>query len=354
MYLHGTENYTLNQGVIRKNSNLRRYSIKENAVIKMLRKLTLYNHFPGKIWENQANIHESVRYGPYEGAILQDFRTAFPQCGMLSWIETNKYFWIRRFFHVTRYGIKRTTHFIATPNAIHPKQVKTEKGFRRALRENTWFAWATCVDGEITKVEVEVEARRCGFGSSLMYFCFLNIEHVPNMNGYDFNSDPRFNIGNMPAITVGLIEGYCTRIIYVNYQYRQYTNGMPHDSDPHDIVGGAEGGNKAFIYAALAANYRRMITFNPDPCREDCCKLRNHRLPVPQGFVVDENINNQHGKAWWIPGMLTKFNKMVPNSVNSDGSFNNMDTLMHADDFAQHQGRHWYFCSEHPPSAFNA
>lgn len=334
---------------------------REHSVLALLNTLITNNSVPGRIWTNQRVVHEQARYGPFIGEAFANFVTAFPHCEMLDWLRTHHHFYIRRHLYTSTRTQKKTVQIIASGQE-QPRAIRGDSGLIRFLRERTWLARATCSEGEITQVEVnkwamgseieQVSAKQCGFGSMVLYLCFLNIEHTTHDSGYQIDDDPNIQVGNMPALRNGLMRDFCTRWIYVNYHLRRYTPDGA-GADVLDIGPDENKGNKAFIYAATASNYHRMFTFNPNPCREGCCQFRRQRLQQLHLGPDNPNLipsvtNNPHGKTFWVPDILTDFNKPYPHVVaskNPDGSQND-PPFQRTDDFARHHGQHWYFCVE--------
>ena len=371
------DNYFSAQEQVSRKIHLRRHTEKENAVIAHLHSLTATNQYPGRINPlviDHAQVrYVQIRYGPYNGYRMRGFRMAFPQCELMWWLSFHHYFYIKR--HYYNVGNQRTVHFIAS--AIQQTvNIISDAQFNQFLAQNSWFARATCVNGEITHVEVAnrletgvgCSAKRCGFGTSLLYLCFLNTEHLDDPQGYRINQNPMFLTGNMPQIK-RYMQNYCTRIIYVHYQRRVLTPFQPPSAaDPGDMVdagAGSDGGrcrdkpthwmpergmltekeNKAFIYAATAANYIYMITFNPTPCNQGCCAYRT-RSEIPDGehpLVTD----NPHWKVFALEDILSDFNKHDPRSLNIHPAQEhtvNEPNYWQTREFARHHGRDWFFC----------
>ena len=200
------------------------------------------------------------------------------------------------------------------------------------LRENNWFGWAACTNGEIMDVQVaraipfhgqQISAFECGFGSILAYLCFQNNEHHPpgreneHIRGYNIDADLRFQQGNMPEIRDGLMYQHCRRVIYLHY------NTPPMGKGYLDT----RRGNKAIIYAAHAAQYNYLIAHNPNPCTEQCC-------------------GGTEGKIFQMRNILNEFNRYQPQWFvsNSTHSQNQGADPTRTRLFAEHNGFHWYFC----------
>lgn len=351
-----------------RNVHLRRYTEKEDAVLAHLDSLTAYNMYPG-------GQNAQVRYGPYGGNRFRGFQIAFPQCDLLDRLRERHFFYIRRYYYLV--GNKRTVHFIATEHE-QVADITSDAQLLQFLQENTWFARATCVSGEIRHVQVAnrgqtgSSAKRCGFGASLLYLCFRNTEHFENNRGYRIDNHPIFMIGNMPQIKTGLIDNYCAKIIYVHYQRRVSTAGELVQWDPEDMENAGAGcdagrcrdkatfpvqgqgiltdkGNKAFMYAAIAAKYEMLITFHPDPCSQGCCAFRSRKnIPDGQHPLLTDNPN---GKVFPLDNILSAFNKHDPESFNEHGGNPltdehsiNEPNFWQTKEFARHHGRDWFFC----------
>ena len=321
-------------------------------------------------------VGDEIGYGPWIGPRLARYQYAFPQCELFSWLALWKYFYIRRYNHRHTSG-NRVVHYVASPNRQAPGfVVGTDASLNRWLRISPWFARATCRNGEITHVEtatrfqtgIDTSVKRCGFASILIYLCLVNNQHIaPGGVGYPGLHHPTFQQGNMPQIVGDLIEPHCRRIIYVHYQRRRSPSqflAFPQENE--DMTGVIDGGtrygphkgNKAFIYAAQAARYGFLITFNPNPCQEGCCRFRsnkNHALVNGQwvetgtGEVIPaETTDNPNAKVFRIRDILSDFNKHEPASINISPQLYSINPpmLWQTKSFVRHNGRHWFFCSE--------
>ena len=334
----------------------RRYTDKENAVLGYLQGLV--SDYPGRILGNAGDVNDDsiksqTKKGPYNGTAFEVFQQAFPDCKLSGWMFENQYH-LRRIFY--RQGRVKSVHFIASPDEHHTANINSHQAFTKYISKTTWFAHSTCRDGKIENVQTAgptrtgtgASAARCGFGSVVLFFCFLNKEHLPTNQGYPINSDRNFEVGNMPAIANGLIRDSCSQIIYVKYfEGLRLTSGL--EADPE------KRGSKAFIYAALAAGYDRMVTYNPDPCRTGCCSYRKKQLEgMGPNEHPDESLkatDNPHGKAFDLTKILTPFQKHGLQSLNPDATINE-PSFQETKEFSKHHGEHWYFCSEGPPSPF--
>ena len=327
-----------------------------------------------------------IRYGPYKGELFRFFESIFPKCELLWWINIDDNgFWIKRY----EYGPRRdrTIHFIATPNFL-TENFRSEREVDTYLRLNNWFGRSTCKGGEILHVEVASRsqtgvpgssAKLCGFGSLLLYLCFVSEGHDPPtkgyLKGYPLDTAPMnamWETGNMPEIRQGLLAKYCRRIIYVRYRERYLNPGFSHNLDPNDIkdvsmeVGEISPlstsretkGNKAFIYASLAANYKYMVTYKSNPCQTGCCKFKTGKPepnldaegnPIFKGGQPDAT-DNPNGKVFLLSDILSDFNKHDPRSLNvrpgTDHFTRNEPNFWQTKDFAEHHGHDWFFCSE--------
>ena len=354
----------------------RRFTPKEDAVLNVLEQMEI----PGRVHPNQANVQDSVRVGPFEGQRLATFQTAFPQCEMIPWLVIMKYFYIYRYHYVT--GPLRTVHFVASGRQLfEAHRIRNDQQLNLMLGVERWFGRATCRNGEITEVVTagrfqtgtESSAKQCGFASSLIYLCLSNVEHFNHFNGqyrrfvpqgYAVNQSPMFRPGNMPHILRGLIQPYCRRVIYVNYRVTFQPDSPLFPQENIDMTSYIHNGlpnvvhkgSKAFIYAAQAAGYDYMITFNLDPCQQGCCKFRvrkSHRPsgePIPFPNVGPEVTDNPHGKVYEIHRMLSSFNIFEPASVNIRPNYysENEPAMYQTRDFVNHNGRHWFFCIQNP------
>ena len=204
-------------------------------------------------------------------------------------------------------------------------------------QEHNYFGFARCVDGQISHLELATPARigiqgrsanRCGFGSYLAYLCFQNIEHYPpghrRFSGFDMERDVQ-NLGdNINEVMNGLVMQYCRRIIYVRY------SGV--GIQGVDIK--LRRGNKAFIYAAMAADFYYLIVYNDNPCQDQCCTWGN-----------TTGLYYPRTKIFYLPDMIGEFNLWQPPWLNPDASRNRpRENLDDPRDFAQHNGNRWYFC----------
>ena len=351
------------------------FSPKERDVIAYLKSLTWDGNFfnyPGRILGNEPIVNDEVIYGPWNGQRLADFHRAFPDCEMITWLAAGQHFYIKRYHYVNENV--RTVHFVASGQSqIVGYPINSDAKFKHWIDRERWFARATCRNGEISEVEtasrfrtgIASSVRRCGFASSLIYLCLLNVEHLPIPHqeynkGYPVHQNPMFQQGNMPQINQGLIQPYCRRVIYTNYRmiWNQGTNEIPEENEDMTsemAENQVHKSNKAFIYAAEAAHYHYLITFNPNPCQQGCCAFRNRKINEPHATDPGPSVtDNPNGKVFWIPDILSDFNKHEPASINVNPQFysKNEPMFWQTKDFVSHNGRHWFFCTDQEPSPF--
>ena len=311
-------------------------------VIALVKSIT-NGPFPGRISTTQANVLPDAEYD----LTTSDLAAAFPNCKMLGWLQSHT-FWIKR--HLYEVGNKRTVHFVVSP-ARQQRDFTQKNQFNTWLdRFGSWFAYATCINGQITYVKsasrvhtrIGYSAKRCGFGSYVAHLCFLNIEHhqfnptLFSPEGYNIDTDPRFSEGNMASIRFGLIDNYCSRITYVRFISKVDENDKEHGIDMRR-------GSKAFIYAAFAARYTHMITYIKNPCKSECCSDPNNpAMPDPA-----------MGKVFWLQGIISSFNVQQPihfyKPTNRPGTQNleyYEPKFLQTELFAQHNGRDWFFAGE--------
>ena len=327
---------------------LRSLTENENGILK-------FGEFPGRISRHQrlGQMRDEVRY-EWEQEALQKGVFTHPACELSFYLAGNPYYVKRYFYPIKGKLDRKVVHFIASATS-QAGEILSTRDFNAWKRENTWFGISTCIEGQITHLEAAdgrysgingQSARQCGFGSILAYLCFRNIEHMPFTDhtfqtrntpptqGYDIVNDRHWAQGNMPELRQGLVFEHCRSIIYV--QYRAVTTTSTD----------TRRGNKAFIYAAIAARYRHLITYNPNPCTRDCC--------IYEGPGASQQGASQHlgtgwfrGKIFWLQGILDDFNvRNPPHLIPSSGlTSNNTQPLGNEKMFAEHHGNHWYFCS---------
>ena len=126
----------------------------------------------------------------------------------------------------------------------------------------------------------------------------------------------------MAEIRDGLMSQHCRRIIYAHYE-----------TSNRDL---RAKGSKALIYAAYAADYNYVIVYNSEPCNDQCCAATNAqgntRYYEGKVFKLNDILNpfNIHQPQWMAPNLTHIHHQNAdPKSTRS---------------FAEHNGRHWYFC----------
>ena len=263
-------------------------------------------------------------------------------------------YYVKRYFYQNKMSARkgrRTVHFIASA-ASQVGDISTKLKLNVWKRENSWFGISTCSEGEITELEVAdarhtgitgLSARRCGFGSILAYLCFRNIEHYDidrpttsgdNTYGFNIKNDIHWYQGNMPELRQELVFQHCRSIIHVS---KNTLKEIPKQG--------------AFVYGAISARYRHLITYNPSPCEQACCPYEGPRTS-PDGKV--KGLGWFKGKIFWLQGILRDFNVRNTQYINSNDKFSSIkapslqNTGNSAKGFAEHHGSYWYFCSMVP------
>ena len=166
------------------------------------------------------------------------------------------------------------------------------------------LGYSSCFEGFLEHVVVSddqtgipnVSAQRCGLGSLLAYLCFIDKVTQGQQKGYNILQDPMHAVieSRIPGWIANYHQG-CDKIIHaIDSQVR---NGI----DPIQ-------GNKAVMYAALAANFNKVVTYNP---------------------------NSGEAFIFRVSSIIDDFNVRDPR-----------DNLPNMPDFAEHYGVFWYFCKE--------
>ena len=239
----------------------------------------------------------------------QEFNLAFPNCRRIGSVLTDG-FHVKKFFHPL--PTRTVTYFVRRLSfAETPPEASTVKGLIAYYRGSVSnIGHVLCSNGEITDLEVEKRRgrlpHRCGFGSMLTYFCFLDTDHLSHQSGYQINNNNHpNNPWNHPAMIQlrdgpsGFNNDVCSKIIYIKYENRPGYHYTPH-------------GNKAIIYAAYADDYEDLVTY----------------IPVP--FC---NANQNVGNVFRVRNVLQRVT--MANPQNPGARIN---------DILGPYGNDWYFC----------
>ena len=370
--------------------------------ISAIRRLTANGRMPGiySRIQPQGAIHDEISYNFFN--LIGNWgahRAAYPHCHLFNWMVNNP-LRIRRYFREdarsggpTRVRTK-TVIFLASylPQVGIPGRVrdffKGPQDLHDFLRDNNWFGFSVCINGEIKHVEVSNQqstgighsAKRCGLGSLLAYLCFRNVEHfeiqhaenvgrqyagtaLPRFQGYAIDANSRredastqsrgqiWTQGNLPEIRQGLMSQHCERLLYVYYGnivsqargFRTWGVGLNSPASHFNE-------NKVFLAGAVAAGFTHIIVHNGGrQCHDRCC---SKPAAKPGG---KEQRTGHYGPAniFWIRGIYTEFNAVDPVPVSSKGSFGTAphwkDQRIRPRGFVDHFGPQWYFC--HPRAA---
>lgn len=288
-----------------------RISQQEQNVVNHLRLVRnlVHQNLNGQWFSHHDQVHFEFTHP------RQQFQAAFPNCHRQAVTNVfNNGFHVKKFVHYT--PDKTVTYIAKKFQIFYELDENLETYFRGA---HHFIGRSSCRNGEIVGLEVAKHRRnqlyRCGFGSVLAYFCFIDNDHLTHQSGYQIEDQNRpnnpWNHPEMQALMTGAtgFDNNVCKIIYIKYDDRYQNQPNVPAYTPH--------GSKAIIYAAHAEEYEHLVTYHPNP-------------PCP-------DITQRVANVFEVQNVMERVTRAMPN--NQAGNRGNR-----INEILMPYGNDWYFC----------